>query len=1424
LLLAVVTLLAIGVLYLQTPWAHDWARRAIESRVNRALNGELRIGALTGSFWGAVTLANVSITQGGVPVLTAATISAKYRPWRAISTGTIDEVVLTGLAVDLVETPTGWNIAGLAKPRASPAATGPSITIAHLTLANSRVDIRPRAAPARHLANVNLAGAFAYRPRRIEIMLAEARAEDAGTGVAMRELSGVIRIEDRTLRVEKLHLVTAASRIDGSVALTTAPDAPTTYDVQLDLAPMSFSELAHYVPQVAGITVVPAGRVTMRGPADRLALEFAAADGSGRVNGRGTAAIGSGSFAYKGVVDAAGFNPAPWVGRTALAGRVTAHANVDAKFTGGGIEQTDLSFDVRGPEVDVAGYRAQAVDARGTFRRGTLDVRGTAVAYGARVRGTARWTRGEFSSRGEVARLDLRQLPRHLDVPALATDVAATYDVAVTGSDWRADGVFAPSVVEGARIAAGTAAHVARTAGELSYRATGSAAGLDLDRLRFIIATVRGPAGGGAANLPQMAGTVNATFDVDGRGTALASMVTRATLQITDSVIAGTEISMLDANASIDRLRLIADVTADVRGLSNQTVGVSSAFVANGRAIVRADIPDVTAPDWYARTSGSARISLASSTALDTPVDRLELDATMDAGVATIRTLDVQSAQLYAKAAGTLALKETGSSDLTYDITTSDLSKLPRRLPVSLSGSAHVAGRLTGSFAKLSTAGDVDGYELSAGSVRALTVTAKYETTTIDRDWANSRAKLVGAATFVEAGGQRIDQVTATVGYDAGVVDVDSTLDQRARSLRFAGSLVPHPEHREIHIRSLAAVAGDATWGLPQGQEALVQFTSDRVVIQNLDLVRNESRIRVSGAVGSGGIAEPLAITAERVQIADINKVLLGTHNLQGQLDAVIRIDGALSAPHVMADGAVVTGSIDGTAFDRLTGKVEYAADGLTLDAQLQAGAAGQFTARGTMPIRFGTTAPDSAPPFNLRVEAAQLNLALLQPLIPDLEQLTGHAAAQLVLSGPARQPVIAGEASIVDAGFLVAPTGVKYGGARASLTFAGEHVVVNEFRLEDDDKHVATILGGLNVSVTGPPSAFDLYVSANDFHVLNNAFGELSLDTDLHAMGDLNAPLVVGTIKVERGRLEVDDLIERLTAGGYTPLPQDRSATADVAAGATPVTGPASAASRASYSITLDLPDNLVVRGRDLRAPSGSFGLGDINATLGGALTLAKESGEPATIRGRLEVIRGQYTFQGRRFSIVRGSEVIFRGESTINPALNVTAERQIGGVTAQVRVTGTSRRPQLVLSSTPPLDQADVLSLIVFNSTMNELTTGDRISLAGRAGTLAARALATPLADSVMRALDFDLFEITPNEDVSTGASLAIGRQVNDRLFVGFRQNFGSDDVSQVSFEYRLTQFLRLVTTFAQGADRSRATPRAETAGLDLFFVIRR
>jgi len=202
--------------------------------------------------------------------------------------------------------------------------------------------------------------------------------------------------------------------------------------------------------------------------------------------------------------------------------------------------------------------------------------------------------------------------------------------------------------------------------------------------------------------------------------------------------------------------------------------------------------------------------------------------------------------------------------------------------------------------------------------------------------------------------------------------------------------------------------------------------------------------------------------------------------------------------------------------------------------------------------------------------------------------------------------------------------------------------------------------------------------------------------------------------------------------------------------------------------------------------------------------------------------VVRGQYQFQGRAFTIARGSEIRFQGPPS-NPALDVTADRPISGVTAEGRVGGTLSQPEIHLSSDPPLDEGDVLSLIVFNQTMNELPGSERVSLAARAGAMAAGAIATPIADSVARALDLDLFEIKPSDASTGGASVRVGRQVSDRLFLGFSQDFGREDVSQLSFEYRLNQIISIVTSIAHGSGVDSARRRAEEAGVDLIFMVR-
>src|SRR6185503_12669512 len=100
-----------------------------------------------------------------------------------------------------------------------------------------------------------------------------------------------------------------------------------------------------------------------------------------------------------------------------------------------------------------------------------------------------------------------------------------------------------------------------------------------------------------------------------------------------------------------------------------------------------------------------------------------------------------------------------------------------------------------------------------------------------------------------------------------------------------------------------------------------------------------------------------------------------------------------------------------------------------------------------------------------------------------------------------------------------------------------------------------------------------------------------------------------------------------------------------------------------------------------------------------------------------------------------------------------------------AFVRVQGTMTEPQLTFTSSPPLDEADILSLIVFNLPINELGEAQQVSIAQRAGALAGSYFASGLASAIGNALELDEFEIQAQGETGASPSLLVGEQVGKR-----------------------------------------------------------
>ena len=70
------------------------------------------------------------------------------------------------------------------------------------------------------------------------------------------------------------------------------------------------------------------------------------------------------------------------------------------------------------------------------------------------------------------------------------------------------------------------------------------------------------------------------------------------------------------------------------------------------------------------------------------------------------------------------------------------------------------------------------------------------------------------------------------------------------------------------------------------------------------------------------------------------------------------------------------------------------------------------------------------------------------------------------------------------------------------------------------------------------------------------------------------------------------------------------------------------------------------------------------------------------------------------------------------------------------------------MTLTSTPPLEESDILALIVFNRPVNELGTGEKAS-GGDGRRHRTGFIAAPLGESIGPCAGLDLFEITTTTD---------------------------------------------------------------------------
>ncbi len=218
----------------------------------------------------------------------------------------------------------------------------------------------------------------------------------------------------------------------------------------------------------------------------------------------------------------------------------------------------------------------------------------------------------------------------------------------------------------------------------------------------------------------------------------------------------------------------------------------------------------------------------------------------------------------------------------------------------------------------------------------------------------------------------------------------------------------------------------------------------------------------------------------------------------------------------------------------------------------------------------------------------------------------------------------------------------------------------------------------------------------------------------------------------------------------------------------------------------------DLAVRGNNRLAVSG---LG-MTSEWGADLKLGGTVTEPR-ITGRADLIRGSYDFAGRRFDLERGV-IRFLGESPVNPALDIVAEARVQGLNAEIRVTGRSQRPEIAFASTPQLPQDELLSRLLFGTSITNLSAPEALQLAAAVASLNNSGGGLDPINAVRSATGLDRLRILP-ADISTGqgTSIAAGKYLGRRVYVEVITD--ARGYSATRLEYQITRWLSLLSSIS-------------------------
>jgi translocation and assembly module TamB len=637
-----------------------------------------------------------------------------------------------------------------------------------------------------------------------------------------------------------------------------------------------------------------------------------------------------------------------------------------------------------------------------------------------------------------------------------------------------------------------------------------------------------------------------------------------------------------------------------------------------------------------------------------------------------------------------------------------------------------------------------------------------------------------------------------------GALSGDAFLDRIRVTL--AGDIATDATARRLSSLRFSAGPTQITGDLVQNAEGLIAGTLDLAstdisTAAALLLVEasGSANATISLSPSNGTQSATVTGSARSLRAADVR---VGTADIRANITDLfgdLAIDGNLEAAAIAA-GDLNVSRLSGTAAQR-GGQTTFS---LTADASGFGLSALAIAARGSlagqtvvldsatadggsgMQVRASGRVPLDGPGLQIAVSGSA-PLAFANRFVADRGgQFSGTASLDASVTGSLASPQLSGTVSTAGSGYIDPELNLRLVDITGRASLRGESLNI--------DSLSASLSTGGSVSASGTVglgagNPVDIALRLNSARYVDGTLFVATMSGDLTLRGGLDRnPLLSGNVRIENAEIAIPDSfggpgalveVENINTPPAVATTLRRAA---VTSSGAPM--PQRRPSVVQLDVNVSAPNQIFVRGRGLDAEVG----GSVRLT--GSVNDIRPVGGFELTRGRLAILGQRVTFEDGLVTLV----------GDLDPYLDFTARTDGDGITVFVNVTGRVSDLDISFSSNPALPEDEVLSRLLFNRSMGELTPLQLGRLAGAAAELAGGG-GSSLSESLRARAGLDDLDIVTGED----GNLAVqaGAYLQDNIYLGVQA--GADGSSRVTVNLDVTDDLKARVSTGTDGDSS-------------------